>query len=451
MYQALKDSLFLFVPIAASLTLSMVLMYLYFKEHNTRKLVFSIGLFLAGLGFLAPFWQSLGITPLFPSGEWLFMPLAFGVATAAVSSLRKVEDFKWPFVLFIIETVCCFVAFLVQFSYTPFRLGLMIVLMGISVPTLIYIFYKSRDSTDLHFLIATLCFLFEGVVMDLGSSVDIPVMLTLFGVVFIGFMFNQPDNVNPSKLPSFILLEKKLDEANRNLQVMEDKLLKAERLAAIGELAGLIGHDLRNPLQGIRGATYYLKSHTNSPTNTVCKEMLNEIDDCIERSDKIINDLIEYSQVIRLEPLPANPRMLIDQALGRLESPTNVEILNKVPSEPVLVIDINRVERAFAGIIKNSFDAMPDGGTLTLSCKKASGKVVFSFQDTGLGMNEETLHKLWTPLFTTKAKGMGFGLAISKRVIEAHRGSIAARSVMGKGTTVTVVLPISPNVAVAQS
>ncbi|HSV48824.1 MAG TPA: histidine kinase dimerization/phospho-acceptor domain-containing protein, partial [Candidatus Acidoferrales bacterium] len=297
MYEALKDSLFLFVPIVASLTLSMVLVYLYYKDRNTRKLVFSIGLFLAGLGFLAPFWQSIGIAPIFVSGEWLFMPLAFGVATAAVSSLLKIEDFRWPFVFFLIETVFCFVAYLLQFSYAPLRLGLMVVLMGISVPILIYIFYRSRDSADLHFLIATLCFLFQGVVLDCGSSVDIPVMLMLFGVVFIAFMFNRPDNVNPSKLPSFILLEKKLDEANRNLQVMEEKLLKAERLAAIGELAGLVGHDLRNPLQGIRGAIYYLKTHTNGSTDDGCKEMFEEIDDCIERSDKIINDLLEYSQV----------------------------------------------------------------------------------------------------------------------------------------------------------
>lgn len=444
MYEALKDSLFLFVPIVASIILSMVLVYLYFKDRNQRKLVFSISVFLVGTSFLAPFWRSIGVTPLFASGQWLYVPLACAVATAAVSSLLKVENFKRPFICFVIVTACCFVAFLFQFSYTPLRLGLMTASMSISIPILVYIFYKSRDSADLHFLIATLCFLFAGVVMDFGTSVDIPVMLVLFGVVFIAFMFNRPVNVNPSKLPSFILLEKKLDEANRNLQVLEEKLLKAERLAAIGELAGLVGHDLRNPLQGIRSATYYLKTHTDKSTDKVCLEMLEEIDDCIERSNKIINDLLEYSQVIRLDPLPTDPKTLTLHALGRVKTPAKVEVVNRTTLEPVLVIDNNRVERAFAGIIKNAVDAMPDGGKLIISCKKASGKVVFSFQDTGAGMSEETLSKLWTPLFTTKAKGMGFGLAISKRIIEAHGGSITAKSVIGKGTTVTVVLPTNP-------
>ncbi len=346
-------------------------------------------------------------------------------------------------------TLASLAIFFAQLPFAYLRLGLMILFMGTSVPILVYIFFKSRDCADLNFLIATLCFLFEGVVMDLGTSVDIPVMLSLFGVVFIAFMFHRPDAVTPSSLPSFIVLEKKLEEANQSLQKLEERLLKAERLAAIGELAGIIGHDLRNPLQGIRGAVYCLKTQKVNENNPACTEMLEVIDDCIERSDKIINDLIEYSQVINLEPSPSDPKTLLMRSLNQIKAPTNIEIIDKTTAHPTLILDSNRIERAFTGIIKNSFDAMPEGGKLTITSKKTAGYVVFVFHDTGAGMSEETLSKLWMPLFTTKAKGMGFGLPICKRIIEAHGGKIIVKSELGKGTVFSVSLPLEkPKTAV---
>jgi signal transduction histidine kinase len=111
------------------------------------------------------------------------------------------------------------------------------------------------------------------------------------------------------------------------------------------------------------------------------------------------------------------------------------------------MVDNNSMERVFTGIMKNAYDAMLDGGRLTITCRKSFGNVVFDFEDTGVGMDEETLVKMWTPLFTTKAKGMGLGLSICKRLIEAHKGSISAKSAVGKGTTITVVLPLNPKVA----
>jgi signal transduction histidine kinase len=442
MYQALKDSLFLFVPFLASLILSVILMYLYFKDKNKRKLVFSFGLFVSAFGFYAPLSASLGGTPLFPSGEWLFMPMALAVAIAALSSLFRVKNFQIPFILFMIGTVLSLAAFFAQFPFTELRLGLMIFFTGTAVPILVYIFSKSRDSADLNFLIAALCFLFEGVVLDLGTSIDIPVMLAVFGVVFIAFMFNRPQTVNPSSLPSFILLEQKLEEANKNLKEMEAKLLKAERLAAIGELAGIIGHDLRNPLQGIRSATYYLKTHSNiAKEDPTCSEMLDEIDNCIKRSDKIINDLIDYSQAITLHPSQTDPKTLIDASLKQIIIPANIQVVNNATDNPSMEVDVRKVEHAFVAVIKNALDAMPEGGKLTIKTKRSHNVVVFSLQDTGLGMNQETLSKLFTPMFTTKAKGMGFGLAVCKRFIEAHGGKIIVKSSLGRGTTITIALP----------
>jgi signal transduction histidine kinase len=444
MYQALKDSLFLFIPLAASLILSLILFYLYYKDRNQRKLVFAVGLFVSAFGFYNPLIESFGYTPIFPSGEWLFMPLSLAVATAALSSLLKIEDFRGALGIFLVGTFLSLVAYFGSFSLTSLRVALSLFFMSVSVPVLTYTFMKSRASADLNFLIATLCFLFQGVVLDLGSSVDIPVLLALFGAIFIGFMFNRPKTENPSNLPSFILLEKKLDEANQNLKIMEAKLLKAERLAAIGELAGLIGHDLRNPLQGIMGATHYLRAHSSPQVDAACLEMLDEIDDCIRRSDKIINDLVDYSAALNLQYSPIEPYTLTQNSLKLVEVPARITVLNEASAKPTLQVDCDKLERTFTSIIKNSFDAMPEGGKLVIKAKKAHDKVVFSFQDTGVGMSEEALGRLWTPLFTTKAKGMGFGLANCKRIVEAHGGSITAESTPGEGTLITVTLPVKP-------
>jgi signal transduction histidine kinase len=441
MYQELKDSIFLFIPIAASLLLSFVLAYLYSKDRNKRKLVFSFGLLVSAFGFYTPFVESLGLESLFPSTEWLFLPLALAILIAALSSLLKIKNFNGAFVIFMIGTVASLAAYFAQFSNATLRLELMIISTSLTVPILIYTFIKSRSPADLNFLIATLCFLFEGVVMNFGTSVDIPIMLSLFGVVFIAFMFNRPENSNPSTLPSFILLEKKLDEANQNLKVLEEKLLKAERLAAIGELAGIIGHDLRNPLQGIRSAIYYLKTHSDD-VDAANLEMMQEIDNCIERSDKIINDLIEYSQVINLELVPTEPKTLILRSLAKVKAPEGVVVVDKTSAKPVFRADNNCMERVFTGIIKNAYDAMLDGGRLTITCRKSFGNVVFDFEDTGVGMDEETLAKMWTPLFTTKAKGMGLGLPICRRIVEAHGGKIQVESEAGKGTTFKIIIPM---------
>jgi two-component system sporulation sensor kinase A len=99
------------------------------------------------------------------------------------------------------------------------------------------------------------------------------------------------------------------------------------------------------------------------------------------------------------------------------------------------------MKRVFVNLIKNGVDAMPEGGSLTIKSTKVNNDVKITFSDTGSGMSKETLNKIGTPLFTTKAKGMGFGLPISKRLVEAHGGSLSFESTIGKGTTATVFIP----------
>jgi len=239
-------------------------------------------------------------------------------------------------------------------------------------------------------------------------------------------------------------LEQMVEERTRELRESQEQLLKAQRLAVIGELAGMVGHDLRNPLTSIAGATYYIKKHLCSKASKRIVEMLDLVENNIVYSNKIINDLLDYSRDIKLDLTTTSPRKIVKDALSVVVIPKKIHVVNLTANNPDVRMDFEKVKRVFANIIKNAVDAMSDGGRLTMKSRRVKDHVEFVFTDTGEGISEETLEKLWTPLFTTKAKGMGFGLPICKRFIEAHGGSISVKSVLNRGTTFAIMLPIEP-------
>lgn len=239
-------------------------------------------------------------------------------------------------------------------------------------------------------------------------------------------------------------LEALVEKRTRQLKETQNQLLKSERLAAIGELASMVGHDLRNPLTGIAGAAYYLKTKLDSGTDQKTMEMLEFIEKDIEYMNNIINDLLDYSREIRLELAEATPQSITKAALSFIKVPDNIQVCDLTQDEPKIKVDVERMKRIFVNIIQNAIDAMPEGGELTIAHSGLPGSVEIAFTDTGVGMSKEIMKKLWTPLFSTKAKGIGLGLAICKRIIEAHGGSISVESTVGKGSTFTVTIPIEP-------
>ena len=224
-------------------------------------------------------------------------------------------------------------------------------------------------------------------------------------------------------------------------KLMEENLLKSKHLATIGETAALVGHDLRNPLQGIMGASYVLRTLEGNLSESG-KEMLQVIEDAIKRSDKIINDLLEYSRELNLDLSTSNAKSIIDQTLASMQIPEGIYIINDAKEEPTVEVDVEKMKRVCLNIMTNAVDAMPNGGTLTITNTESDGNLLVRFADTGEGIGEEILAKMWIPLFTTKAKGMGYGLAIVKRFMEVHGGSVSVESNPGKGSTFTIKLPI---------
>jgi PAS domain S-box-containing protein len=239
-------------------------------------------------------------------------------------------------------------------------------------------------------------------------------------------------------------LEQMVEKRTHQLRETQEQLVKAERLAAIGQVAAMVGHDLRNPLTGIKGAAYYLKTKPALKADKKTMEMLQLIEKDVEYSNKIITDLLEYSREIHLELTEATPKSIITETLSLLEVPTNVQVEDLTQDEPKIAIDIEKMDRVFVNLIKNAFDAMPQGGKLTIKSVRTDDNVSFVFTDTGMGMTKGQMEKAWTPFFTTKAKGMGLGLPICKRIVEAHTGKTSVESMAGIGTTFTVTIPIEP-------
>jgi signal transduction histidine kinase len=202
----------------------------------------------------------------------------------------------------------------------------------------------------------------------------------------------------------------------------------------------MVGHDLRNPLTGIAGATYYIKSKLQSTTGKT-REMLNLIDNQIKHSNKIINDLLDYSKEMKLEISETTPKTLAKEVLSTIQIPKTIQVINLTKNSPRIEIDLDKMTRVFTNIIKNAIDAMPEGGKLTLRSKTSRNFLEITFTDSGIGIPDNVMRRIWTPLFTTKAKGMGLGLPICKRIVEVHEGEIFVKSTVGKGTILYIILP----------
>ncbi|MCW4015503.1 MAG: PAS domain S-box protein [Candidatus Bathyarchaeota archaeon] len=239
-------------------------------------------------------------------------------------------------------------------------------------------------------------------------------------------------------------LEELVEKRTKALKKSQKQLVRSERLAAIGEAATMVGHDLRNPLQAIENGIYYIDTELSKfkvPQRT--KETLQSIHNSIDYADNIVKDLQHFAA--KREPLlrETDINTIIKESLLCIKKPENIEINRESSKVPKIEIDKDMIKRVFVNLIVNGIQAMQEkGGLLTISTKKSKGYIKVSFKDMGKGINKENKKKLFTPFFTTKAQGMGVGLAICKRFVERHNGNITVESEEGKGSIFTVKLPI---------
>jgi len=238
-----------------------------------------------------------------------------------------------------------------------------------------------------------------------------------------------------------------LQAANEELREAQEQLVRSEKLAAIGQLAGGVGHELRNPLGAIKNAAYYIKgkiakSELGEKEPRVM-EFLDIVDDEINSSNKIINDLLGFSRVGKPSVSPTRVKKVIEDALPYTPVPENIELVKKLDADlPEAEVDPDQIRQVLVNMIMNAAQAMPEGGKLTIAAGQRNKFLEVKIADTGVGIPEEALGKIFDPLFTTKAKGIGLGLAVCKTIIDRHQGHIEVESEVGKGTTFTINLPL---------
>jgi PAS domain S-box-containing protein len=239
-------------------------------------------------------------------------------------------------------------------------------------------------------------------------------------------------------------------QAEAQAQEASKKLKDAERLAAIGATAGMVGHDIRNPLQAITSDVYLAKtdlaSIPESEERNSALESLQEIQDNVEYINKIVADLQDYARILKPVPKETNLEKLVEETLKKNVTPKNVKVQVKMQKEANTVLaDSDILKRILGNLVTNAIQAMPEGGKLSISTSRKADDIVISVQDTGVGIPEDVRGKLFQPLFTTKSKGHGFGLAVVKRMTEALGGTVTFESEEGKGTKFSISLPAQQN------
>jgi PAS domain S-box-containing protein len=263
-------------------------------------------------------------------------------------------------------------------------------------------------------------------------------------------------------------INEELAQRSEQLLAAQEELVRKEKLAILGQLAGSVGHELRNPLGVLSNAVYFLKSiQTNA--DEIVKEYLDIISQEIENSGRIISDILDFSRTRPPKMIPTEPYQLVTASLEKCTVPENISITVDIPeSLPLLSVDPLQMGQVVQNLIINAFQAMPQGGSVQISAlplqhtrlglrgseensivkgavcaEPCADFVEISVADTGEGISPENMKKLFQPLFTTKARGIGLGLTICRNFTEANGGHITAESRPGEGTEFRLVLPVA--------
>jgi signal transduction histidine kinase len=219
---------------------------------------------------------------------------------------------------------------------------------------------------------------------------------------------------------------------------------RSERLAAIGKVAGGIAHELRNPLNVVKTSIYYLLTARN-PTPAKTAEHLQRIERHVEVADGVITALSNFAKM----PLPSLRPFAVERCMQEVLElnplPENIQVtVTYPPSLPRALADMDQLRIVFANLIRNAREAMPQGGQLSLDGRVADESVEVAVRDSGVGISPENLARIHEPLYSTKARGLGLGLAIVRAILEKNGGSLRVVSEPNRGSTFTVRLLAAP-------
>lgn len=238
-------------------------------------------------------------------------------------------------------------------------------------------------------------------------------------------------------------LEGDVESKTKDLEQVQEKLIRSERLAAVGELASGVGHELRNPLNVIRNCAYLLNMSLVDKGDEEALSTLKVLDKQIDVANKIVTDLLDFTRIRPPALTKVELNSLIRETLSWVTVPENIKVNANLNGNSLQIqVDPEQISRVFTNIISNAIQAMNGKGELKIDTGVNGSFAWIRFADTGCGIPEENMGKIFEPLFTTKPKGIGLGLAISKRLVEQHGGKIEVASQVGKGAIFTVKLQL---------
>ncbi len=249
-----------------------------------------------------------------------------------------------------------------------------------------------------------------------------------------------------------------------NIRSSQDELVAKEKMAALGQMASVVGHEIRNPLGVINNAVYYIKTRLDHSDPKIDKH-LSIIEREVAASNKIVSDLLGYSRTRAVKLNRNDINAIIRESVEVVGIPDNISLEENIKDKLLAMVDPDEAREMFINIIDNACQSMPDGGTLTINTKKTrimkynikealdrdrellkfkqgDSVALITISNTGAGIAKENMNKIFKPFFTTRNKGTGLGLAVVQRIVDRCNGAISAESRGGKGATFIIRLPV---------
>jgi len=243
-------------------------------------------------------------------------------------------------------------------------------------------------------------------------------------------------------------LEKRVQERTRDLKEAQDQLIAGEKLAALGQMASVVGHELRNPLAVMNNSVYFIKTKLGAAAgeaglDSKIDKHIHILENEIIKSNAIIRDVLDFARNRALNAAPRKIDELVEKALERIQFPPDVVPAKKLTLGDLEVpVDEDELRQVLVNLMENACQAMTSGGTLSVGTRTYGDMIEITIGDSGCGIPQEHLSKIFAPFFTTKSRGTGLGLAVVKKIIERHQGQIDVQSKVGEGTQFFIRLPI---------
>ncbi len=282
-----------------------------------------------------------------------------------------------------------------------------------------------------------------------GVAHAVPWIMLAAGLVIAGVATGTVEALARRRRYALELVDERTAELRTSLEELartQRELVRQERLAAVGQFASTVGHELRNPLSVLTNALYLIRSHVGRLAEPLPESLTRNLDAAdreVGAAERIVQDILEFSRDREPRRTETDLVGLVEEALTVTPPPDGVQVSTEFADAlPPASVDRDQLRQVLLNLLTNAYQAMPDGGVLTVRVQVVNGAVSVSVADTGQGMDERTQAQVFEPFFTTKARGVGLGLAVCRRVVEAHGGTLAVTSAPGEGSTFRLVLPV---------